>query len=134
MAYRQEISLAIAQALATTGDKTFTRPGYADMTIHAISVVVQTTLSADVAQVEVDLRPTVGSDTGRVNIAVINMAASLAAGKVVYKGDMTTMVKPGNELVVQVTDANAAGVVDVYAWTSRAYASPLNNTAMAATT
>lgn len=62
------------------------------------------------------------------------MAASLAAGKVVYKDGMTTMVKPGNELVVQVTDANAAGVVDVYAWTSRAYASPLNNTAMAATT
>lgn len=128
------IKLATAQSITTTGDKTTFRVSYNEFMITTLAVTVTTALAAaDPATVSVEHRPTVGSDTGRTVIGVIELAAALAVGKVVYKEGLSFKLIPGAEIVVEVTGASATGAVDVDAIGYYVYNNPANNTAMAAT-
>ncbi len=131
---RVPLKLATAQSITTTGDKTTYRPGYYETIVYAVSVVVTTAVGGDVAQLTVDHRPVVGSNTGRTTIATINLPASLAVGQVRYREGLNFTVRPGGEIVLAVPDASAAGAVDVELNTAQVWAQPLNNTAMVVST
>ncbi len=91
-----------------------------------------------------DLRPTTGSDTSRTDgtVATINLATThtFSAGSVqpvIYHRPTTPIiVKPGQEVVAEVTDASASvTAASITLWVEPVYSTPgVDNTAMIATT
>lgn len=106
-------------AAANTGDPTIDATTTGDkvhcyITFRCVVVRFGVLLNAapgDAGAIDFDKRVLYASDTGRVDKAVgtINLTTSHAAGNIVYK-DPTAQVElaPGDEVVVEVTDASAA--------------------------
>lgn len=95
----------------TTGDKArFSFPLFPAI-IRAVALESNAT-PGDVGVVKLDKRPTFSSDTNRGDgdVAVLNILASAThgAGKVIYKRGLNVKVSPGEEVVVEVTDASAS--------------------------
>lgn len=93
----------------TTGDKV-----HCYITSKCVVVRFGVLLNAtpgDAGAIDFDKRILYASDTGRVDKAVgtINLTTSHVAGNIVYK-DPTTQIElqPGDEVVVEVTDASAS--------------------------
>jgi hypothetical protein len=112
MAYphsKYEVMVVKDAALDSTGDKGDWAPGYVPHVIRAVAVVVTNTIGA-AGVVKFDKRPTAGSDTSRGDgdIAEINLATTHDAGEVVYVDGLDEVINPGEEVVVEVTDACAA--------------------------
>jgi hypothetical protein len=125
------VRMASAQAITTTGNKTFFRPSYNEYTMTAVGVVVTTALAAsDPATLEIDWRPTVGSDTGRVTIASMVLPAAAIVGRVFVEEGLSYRCTPGGEVVFEVTDASATGVVDMDLYGYYSYVNPANNTSV----
>lgn len=81
--------------------------------VRRCAVVWQTTGAAQ-AIVEFDRRVLAGSDTGRVNIVAITKPAAENQGKYLYKDPATKVtLDAGDEIVVQVTDVEAAATFGV---------------------
>lgn len=117
--------------LATTGDKTNWVPGKFPHYIRGVALVAKTA-GAEVGVVKLDKRPTAGSDAGRGDgdVAVLNVPNPLAQGKVLMKSNMRVLIKPGEEVMVEVTDA-VAGITscDVVLLVEVSPEVPGNNTA-----
>lgn len=106
--------------------------GYMPFTIRAISAVVIEALGTADATVELDKRVTAGSDSGRVNQAIMTIPqASAAVGDVFYKDGLDITINPGEEAVVE-TDGGASttGGVSVTLTVERHWEQPANNAAM----
>lgn len=130
--HRREISVQSVD-LSSTGDKAFFRPGLNRYKIRSVAAVNLNTIG-DAGIVQIDLRPTVGSDTDRVNKATLNIPVSLAAGKVVYKDALDISVDPGQEIVIEVTDACDAGdLADIVLSVEQYNERPANLSALQAT-
>lgn len=100
----------------TAGDKLFWTPGYASIVIRWMSLTVTTAIqAADQAVVAAEKRITAGSDTGRVTSGVptVTVPGGTAAGKCYYKHNLAFQVNAGEEIVIKVTDATAAGAAHV---------------------
>jgi transcriptional regulator of nitric oxide reductase len=140
MAYthtQYEVMMTNEAVITSTGDKARWLPGYIPHVVRAHFFTVTTaTQAADAAQLNLDKRPTAGSDTARVNdlVSPLNIPASTAAGKNVYKDGLQAKVSPGEEVVLEVTDATAAGAGSYGIFVEPSWEVPANNTNMALTT
>ena len=103
-----------AADLSATGDKATWAPTGLPATLRRVAVVVTTAVTTPAAVISLDLRPTAGSDTGRVTggVGTLIVPAASPLGRVIYKALNSTLL-PGQEVVVNVTVAAGAGVVDV---------------------
>lgn len=122
-----------AADLSSTGDKAIWTPTGLPATLRRIAVIVTTAVTTPAAVISLDLRPTAGSNTGRVTGGVGTLTVPVASpqGRVVYKALNTTLL-PGHEVVVNVTTATGAGVVDVRLDLVPVSDTPLNNPRMLA--
>lgn len=139
MAYvhsKYEVIVAKDIDLGTTGDKGDWAPGFVPHYIRAVAVVVTNTIGA-AGVVKFDKRPTAGIDTSRGDgdVAVVNLATTHDEGEVVYKGELNVLIKPGEEVVVEVTDLTAASdTAHVILYVEPTWEVPGNNAKMIATT
>jgi len=104
-------TLLAAIDLTATGDKAVWAPLGLPTTLRRIAVVVTTAVTTPAARLTLDLRPTAGSDTGRVTAGVdgVLIPAASPLGRVVYQ-EVNKTVLPGQEVVLAVTVAAGAGV------------------------
>lgn len=114
MAYthtQYEVDLVAGASFASTGDKGEYAPGYIPHIIRAVAVVCKTNPSGG-GVLKLDKRPTAGSDTNRGDgdVAVVNIPDG-AQGDVIYVDGLNEELKPGEEVVAQVTTADA-GLTD----------------------
>lgn len=95
--------------LTTTGDKARWSPGFRPYVIRGVAVMLNAA-PGDAGVVKFDKRITFGSDTGRGDgdVAVVNLATAHPAGESIYKGNLNVEIKPGEEVVMEVTDASAS--------------------------
>lgn len=107
-----EVPMTVAAAtldLTSTGDKARYAPGLSPVIVRGV-VIQLNAIPGDAGVVKGDKRPTFGSDTSRGDgdVFVLNMTTSHAAGNSVYKMGLNATLNPGQELVIEVTDASAA--------------------------
>jgi len=91
------------------------------------------TAGAAQAVVEFDRRITPNSDTGRTLIASITKPAAESLGKYIYKDPTTSIVlNEGDQVVVEVTDLEAASTFEVVLLVERMPEQPANQADMLA--
>lgn len=147
MAYthtKYEVDLTSGTAtldLTSTGDKAVWGVGLVPHIVRAAAIVINAT-PGDAGVVKGDLRPTRGSDTSRTDgtVFTINMATShtFTAGttrKIIYHVPSSPVtVMPGQEVVVEVTDASASvNAAKMYLLVEPSWDQPGNITGMVAT-
>jgi len=95
--------------MTSTGDKARWNPGLNPVWVKGASVALNAA-PGDAGVVKFDKRVTFGSDTGRGDgdVGVINLATTHTAGKTVVKYFTPVKISPGEEVVVEVTDASAS--------------------------
>lgn len=122
-----------AADLSATGDKATWNPSGLPATLRRLAVVVTTAVTTPAAVVSLDLRPTAGSNTGRVpgGVGTLTIPSASPQGRVIYK-DLNTTLLPGQEVVVNVTTAAGAGVVDMRLNLVPGTDTPANNARMVA--
>jgi hypothetical protein len=125
--------------VASTGQKLFWTPGAVPHTIRMITVNLNAT-PGDAGVLRFDKRVTYSDDTSIVTgVATINLATAHtftggSQARVVY-ADVNITLNPGEELVMNVTDASAnVTAAKVTLWVEAAYARPVNNPFMSLTT
>ena len=80
-------------------------------------------------------RPTLGSATGEVTIATVNLLTSHSAGTVVIADGLNREINPGGEIVAEVTSTTGAGNTGVaMVWVDYDYENPDNIAEMVRTT
>lgn len=94
--------------IATTGDKATWNPGKFPHYVRGAMLVAKTA-GAEVGVVKFDKRITAGSDAGRGDgdVAILNVPNPFAQGRVLVKENIRVLVRPGEEVVAEVTDAVA---------------------------
>jgi hypothetical protein len=138
MAYdntQYEMSVASLD-LTSTGDKAEFNFGYVPHIIRAAAVILNAA-PGDAGVVKFDKRVTYESDTGRGDgdVAVINMLTTHSAGQVIYKNNLAVEIKPGEQVVAEVTDASASvTAATVVLFVEPAWETPANRTIMVETT
>lgn len=136
---QHEVPMTVGTAvldLTTTGDKARWSPQFQPVKVVGVGIALNAA-PGDAGVVKFDKRVTFASDTGRGDgdVAVINLATSHPAGEVIYKKGISVEVKPGQEVVVEVTDASAAVTgAKISLFVEPLPEEPANNTAMTATT
>jgi hypothetical protein len=134
MAYsdsQQEILLVNNLALQTAANKGQWSPGLLPVTVRGIAATVTTaTTAADPAILSFDKRITAGSDTGKVvgGVGILTIPGGTVQGRTVYKLVNVTL-DFGQEVVVALTDATAAGAAHVCLYVEPDWENPLNSTA-----
>jgi hypothetical protein len=98
---------------SSTGDKGTWLPLGMPTTLRRLALTVTTATTGAVGTLSLDLRPIAGSNAGRVaaGAGTLTIPTGLAAGQVLYKA-LTLTVKPGQEVVFNVTAAMTAGIMD----------------------
>lgn len=138
MAYdntQYEMSVASLD-LTSTGDKAEFNFGYVPHIVRAVAVILNAQ-PGDAGVVKFDKRVTYESDTGRGDgdVAVINMLTTHSAGQVIYKNNLAVEIKPGEQVVAEVTDASASvTAATVVLFVEPAWETPANRTIMVETT
>lgn len=137
--HKYEVNLNNAAAvldLTSTGDKARWNPGFVPHIVRAV-VVALNAVPGDAGVVKFDKRVTFASDTGRGDgdVAVVNLLTTHLAGDVIYKDQLNVRIDPGQEVVVEVTDASAAVTgARVSLWVEPIFEHPDNDTNLKATT
>jgi len=108
MAYDLQVPLAVAANAngSTTGVKGsigFMMPAV----VHYVGIVNKGATAATGGVIAFKRRPTAGSTAGETVFATLTVPNPLAQGRVLYKLANATKFKVGDELVVEVTTANA---------------------------
>src|SRR5262245_12192647 len=125
------LSTGAGLALQTIADKFF-YPCMVNTRVTALYVSVTTaTTAADPATVQLERRVTMGSDTGRVNTGVpsVIVPGGSAVGATFYK-KVNFEFLAGQEMVLRLTDAVAAGAGHVTLWIEEDWEEPANATGM----
>lgn len=131
--YEFENSGGTAVSLTSTGDKFVFTPNV-PIDIVEWGVVLTTALDATLRTIALDKRVTAGSDSGRVNAVgttTISGSAAVVAGKQLYaRPTSPVQINPGEQAVIEVTDAAVAGAGVFYVKFQRR-AAPSQNSRMA---
>jgi hypothetical protein len=132
--YQQVLSVGAGLALQTIADKLFWSPVQPTRILGVYATITTATTAADPGTLAFEKRITAGSDTGRVTTGVptLTILGGTAVGKVVYKEVVPFLVVPGEEIVVKLTDAVAAGAAHISLWVDPQYELPANNANMIA--
>lgn len=102
--------------------------------VRAVAVVITTSPDED-GQITVKRRDVAGSSSDEDDIAVINYAASVSAGDVIYDNNLDIEVTPGQSIVAEVTDATpTSGNASVLVYGEMRWENPGNFTNMSETT
>lgn len=134
-----EVQMSVGAAtldLTTLGDKARYSPAVQPVIIRAVGIQLNAA-PGDAGVVKLDKRPTFASDTNRGDgdVGVVNLATTHTAGQVVYKKGLNTKVSPGQEIVVEVTDASAnVNAAKITLFVEQAPEEPGNITGMIAST
>lgn len=139
MAYvhsKYEVILAKGADLNSVADVTGARwsPGLVPHYVRAVALCIDNAIGG-AGVLKFDKRATHGSDTGRGDgdVAVLTIPNSTAGGVILYKEGLNVLIRPGEEVVAEVTDATAAsdtGTIILYVEPS--WERPANNAAMLA--
>lgn len=113
MAYpfgRYEVSVVKGADISATGDKGNWAPGLVPHYLRGVGVHITNDVAA-AGTINIDKRPTFGSDTGRVDniVSPINLTTAHTGGKVVYRMNLNVLVRPGEQLVAACDDVTGAG-------------------------
>jgi len=110
-----DVNSAAGQSITTTGDKLFYAPPKRMIIRQMVVTVTTATTAADPCTIALEHRPTAGSDAGRIQsgIPTVTIPGGSAAGTVWYKANLSYEVDPGEQIVVDVTDASAAGAASI---------------------
>lgn len=131
--YEFENSGGTPVVLTSTGDKFIFTPNV-PIDIVEWGVVLTTALDATARTIVLDKRITAGSDTGRVaavGTTTITGSAAVVAGKQLYARPVEPVeVNPGEQAIIEVTDAAVAGAGVFYVKFQRRPA-PVANSRMA---
>ena len=130
---KSEVMIAKDASLASAADVGDWAPGMVPHIIRAIALVF-TIVPQATGVLKIDKRVTAGSDTGRGDgdIATINYTTAMV-GLVVYVDGLDIEIKPGEEIVAQVTDATpTSGSAHIIAYVEPRWETPANNADMAA--
>ena len=101
-------------------------------TVRRVAVEVSTAVTTPAAVVRVDRRPVAGSDAGKeLGVATLTIPASSPLGTVVYT-NVEVQAAPGSELLVTVTTAAGAGIVQARLTLEPGWDVPANNPKMVA--
>lgn len=87
----------------------FINNGLHPVTVNAASYVIQVASTVTPTVIAVKHRPTINSASGETTITTLTVPTSAAIGKVLYKIGLDKIVKPGEEVVFDVTTASTAG-------------------------
>lgn len=139
MAYthsKYEVIVAKDASLASAADVGDWAPGYIPHIIRAVALVF-TVVPQATGVMKLDKRPAAGSDTSRGDgdVAVMNYtAAGGVAGQVIYKNGLDVEIKPGEEVVAQITDATpTSGSAHIILYVEPRWETPANESDMTAT-
>lgn len=127
------ITVATGQgaALSAAADIGVFAPGLQPVEVRGVAVVVTTTATVTAPVVDFYRRPTVGSDTNRVLIKRLNPAiGSWVAGNTIYADVDGTVIKPGEDLIAEVSTAATAGNGHAIAMIAPHWDTPANNSKM----
>ncbi len=142
---RYEVRLTSGTAtldFTSTGDKAIWGPNFVSHVVRAVAIALNAT-PGDAGVIKGDLRPSRGSDTSRtdgtvftINLATGHTFVAGTTGPVIYHVPTSPVtVTPGQEVVVEVTDASASvNAATVTFWVEAVYDRPGNQTGMTATT
>lgn len=131
-----EYLVKAAGDLNTLADLGRFSPAFSPVFVVGVAACISNDIAAT-GVVKFDKRPTFGSDTGRGDgdVAVLNLTTAHTGGKVVYKLPTPIKIKPGEEVVAEVTDVTGAGdTADIFLLLSPSAEAPANLTAMVAST
>lgn len=107
-------------------------PGYHPYYVRAVMAIIDNDIAAT-GVIKFNKRPTFGSDTGigDGDVAVLNLTTAHLGGRVVYKDGLNALVKPGEQVMVKVTDVTGANdKADIVLLVEPAPEVPVNNTRM----
>lgn len=118
--------------LTTTGDKGNYAPGNIPYYVRGVAIVAKVAGSA-AGVVKGDKQPTAGSASGRGDgdVFVLTALNPHAQGKVMFKDNMKVLLKPGEQVVIEVTTAwTGVSNADVILFLEPAWEHADNNTNM----
>jgi len=131
---KDQLLLAIAAATTATGVIAGTRwyPPFHPVTVQEFSAQITTSPTVTATILALKRRPTPGSATGEVIILTLTLPVAAVIGNVYYKRGGDTKISPGDELVVDVTQASTAGAATMGCAWSPSWEAPANNAKMIA--
>lgn len=98
--------------------------------VKQVGIIITTTCTVTPPVVDIYRRPVAGSDTNRVLIKKMTFPAigSCVAGNVIYADGLNTLIKPGEDLIAEVSTAATAGAGHVSWMLEPQSESPMNYT------
>lgn len=135
MAYthsKYEVLMATDADLSSQADVADWAPGYVPHIIRAVSLVITNDIGSS-AVVKFDKRPTSGSDSSRGDgdVATVNLDTSDDQGNAVFVDGLDVEIKPGEEVVAEVTSAaSASDTAHIVLYVEPRWEQPANNTSM----
>lgn len=104
-------------------------PGYQPWRLRAAALVFTVTAGA-AGEVEINHRPTAGSQSSEVALDAITFDGTTGAQGKVRFVELTAVVRPGEEVSFEVIDVAATGTVHCILFFEPSWENPLNNTRM----
>lgn len=114
--HKFEKVLAIAEASQTPAVKNATRHycGLQPQIVRSVSLIEMVANTVTAAIWVLKRRPTPGSSSGEEVVATLTVpVAGAAIGRVIYKKGLNVKLNPGDELVMELTQAATAGSVTI---------------------
>lgn len=118
--------------LTSTGDKGNYAPGPIPVYVRGVAIVCKAAGSA-AGVIKGDKQPTAGSASGRGDgdVFILTAPNPIAQGKVLHKDNMKVLLKPGEQVVVEVTTGlTGVNSADVILFLEPAWEHADNNTNM----
>jgi hypothetical protein len=125
--HQKQIYSVAAAALSSTGVKLTITAGIHALILRNVIAVVTTQPTTTPPVITPKRRPTAGSASGEVALATVTVPLATVAGKGIYKMGYNTRIEAGENLVLDVTTAAAAGAADLIAECDVAPEMPGNN-------
>lgn len=127
---QREVLVAAAASTASTAVVGHLCPGFFKFTLRAVAIVF-TTAAGAAGNLVIKKYPVAGTSANEETVETLNYDGTIGAqGKVVYIDNLDTDFEPGQELIFEVTDVAASGVIDIYAVTEQNWEQPDNIAAM----
>lgn len=131
-----EVQLAAAQAFTAAGDKVTWGGQCIPWAIRRVAIAISTAPTVQTGIINFTTRSAPGSNAGITagDIAILNLLTTYTVGQIIYKDPVEKLLKPGQELVVNVGQAPTAGAGNINIMIEPSYETPLNNSNMVLTT
>lgn len=113
-AHQKHLTQAVAQTFSAGIKKTYS-PGVTPQKLRSVAIVITTQMTVTPPVLSVKHRPTAGSAAGETVKTTLTVPLARLPGEVVYRKNLDILVKPGENIVFDVTVAATAGAADIVA-------------------